>query len=337
MAAEKFVSPSPNAFVSSKMPSSIKRIPILLLKTKSTPGDGYKEYFQSTIGVTYEPSFVPVLEHRFREKALSDIHNLISCAGFATPHESGKYGGIIFTSQRAVEAFTGVIRRLREESRLVTVEELLSHVPFYVVGPATARGLKALGLSCPILGEETGNGEALASFILGDYNSRWTSPSQKCPKPRLLFLVGEQRRDIIPRTLQSENLEPSHRIGVDELVVYETGEMHSFKSDFASRWMENFHSGHDIQWIVVFSPTGCRAMLESLSLLDPDTGMAVANHQTGEGRTFIATIGPTTRDYLRQEFGFEPDVCAESPSPEGVGNGIAAFMTMLQATPGSDG
>lgn len=40
----------------------------------------------------------------------------------------------------------------------------------------------------------------------------------------------------------------------------------------------------------------------------------------------MACIGPTTREYLATEFRFEVDVCAEVPSPEGVGRGIERFM-----------
>ena len=46
----------------------------------------------------------------------------------------------------------------------------------------------------------------------------------------------------------------------------------------------------------------------------------------GGVHTYIACIGPTTRDYLASEFGFEADVCAERPSAEGVKEGIEKFM-----------
>lgn len=300
-------------------------IPILLLKTKSTPTDGYEEHF-SRAG-NYQPSFIPVLEHKFREDALDKIHDLIKSKSLVAPHEPrlpGQYGGIIFTSQRAVEALSIVVDKLRKAS--LPLSPILSHnIPFYVVGPATARGLSALDLDCPIIGEETGNGEALALFILKDYNARWKDTSST--KPALLFLVGEQRRDIIPRSLQSDSLDQSQRIGVDELIVYETGEMQSFRADFTAQWSRNIQQKHDVQWIVVFSPTGCEAMLESLGFLDPDTSKVKSTKLNKSGsKIFVATIGPTTRDYLRREFDFEPDVCAQTPSPGGVLEAISTFM-----------
>jgi uroporphyrinogen-III synthase len=315
-----------------KMSEITKEVPVLLLKTKSTPADGYEEYFRTADDRQYKPVFVPVLEHQFREDALQHIQDLIVANGFCTSFESApekkKYGGIIFTSQRAVEAVTTVIGRIRKQA--LPLEELLPHhVPFYVVGPATARGLSALELSSPVLGEETGNGEALAQFIMKHYNSLWHGVSnQKGLKPPLLFLVGEQRRDIIPKTLQSETLDVGHRIGVDELVVYETGEMHSFRSDFTAQWRMNQEQGSEKQWVVVFSPTGCGAMLESLGLLNKDTGKVFPSHSIQQRQILIVTIGPTTRDYLQREFGFEADACAESPNPKGVGNAIKKYSSL---------
>ena len=65
-------------------------------------------------------------------------------------------------------------------------------------------------------------------------------------------------------------------------------------------------------------------MLESLGLLDVETGKAkkIASRRD----ILILTIGPTTRDYLMNEFDFLPDVVAEKPSPEGIAEGIRAFL-----------
>lgn len=134
-----------------------------------------------------------------------------------------------------------------------------------------------------------------------------------------MFLVGEQRRDIIPKTLMAGSLPPEQRIGVDELVVYETGVMEGFEKSFgeAVRASEEFLGGgvERAVWVVVFSPTGCDAMVRVLKGLGD-----------GERRVFVATIGPTTKDHLKNKYGFEADVCAEKPSQEGVGMGIVEFM-----------
>lgn len=201
----------------------------------------------------------------------------------------------------------------------------------YVVGPATSRSLKSLQIShltnAQVLGEETGNGENLAQFILDHYNSVYPSAT----KPPLLFLVGEQRRDVIPKTLMSTNLAVEKRIEVEETVVYGTGVMASFESLFLKELQ--LVSSKKMVWVVVFSPTGCEAMLRNLSLLDNGTGRAKRECQVGEGgRHYVATIGPTTQDYLRKTFGFEPHVCATKPSPEGIAEAIEKFVSQQENT-----
>lgn len=202
----------------------------------------------------------------------------------------------------------------------------------YTVGPATSRSLSALITPdhlphATLHGADTGNGENLARFILEHYNRN--SPSQiaqtqsdsngeakgegESTKPPLLFLVGEQRRDIIPRTLTDQT--PAQRIKVDEVVVYETRVQAHFEDVFRGVLTRDTAS-EDVVWVVVFSPTGCEAMLRVLRQLRQVEGKEV----------FVATIGPTTRDHLREVFGFEPHVCAERPSSEGVGEGIRRFM-----------
>ncbi|KAF2495189.1 tetrapyrrole biosynthesis, uroporphyrinogen III synthase [Lophium mytilinum] len=296
------------------------KTPILLLKTKSSPHDGYEEYFSSFDNGSFDPVFVPVLEHRFKSDSLQNVREYVSSGALAAKagKYKSKYGAMIFTSQRAVEAFTKVINDIRSTATGSLDDLLPASTPLYVVGPATARGLRSLNLQCPILGEESGNGEALAAFILDHYDSI----HKGSPKPPILFLVGEKRRDIIPKTLESESLPLERRSKVDELVIYETGEMQLFKSHFSSIWKQNTERGLEKQWVVVFSPTGCKAMLESLDMLD-DYGK-VRSDPKRQG-ILIATIGPTTRDYLETEFGFTPDVCASQPSPEGIGAAIESM------------
>jgi len=305
-----------------------RKLPVYLLKTRSLPADGYEEYFSTVENGLFNPIFVPVLEHQFRKESLDWLDSTTAKGGFslcskATTTDS--FGGIIFTSQRGVEAFTQTVHNLSEDerTRLLSPDFVL-----YAVGPATAKGLRSLNLSCPILGEETGNGEALAAFMLEDYNKRHDSRDEKLP---LLFLVGEQRRDIIPKTLQSLELPGDRRIKVVETTVYETGEMQSFRSNFEDILTSNTQSGMTEQWVVVFSPTGCKAMLECLGWLNKESGQYNAQLAASRWKdTRIATIGPTTRDYLISRFGFEPHVCAARPSYEGIGDGIVEYRKSFQ-------
>ncbi|KAJ5971695.1 Tetrapyrrole biosynthesis uroporphyrinogen III synthase [Penicillium vulpinum] len=287
--------------------------PILLLKTKSSPHDGYEDFFSAR---DYNPTFIPVLEHRFLKNNLTQVRDLFSTGAFNNNATAPrKYGGLIFTSQRAVEGFAQMIE---DEKHVTFNTPTTPPLILYTVGPATARTLTTLRdkhlPDAIIHGADTGTGENLAHFILGHYDSLYPTH-----KPSLLFLVGEVRRDIIPKTLMDEALPVDKRVGVDELVVYETGVMESFEGDFA----DVVGRSDGPVWVVVFSPTGCEAMLRVLGL-GPFAGSG-----SGAGQVFVATIGPTTRDHLREKFGFEAHVCAPKPSPEGVLEGIGEFMRKI--------
>lgn len=87
-------------------------IPILLLKTKSTPNDAYEELFSSSQAskrndgknqLQFDPRFVPVMLHRFLDAGLDTIRSHLQNQEISR-QEGAKYGGMIFTSQRAVEA-----------------------------------------------------------------------------------------------------------------------------------------------------------------------------------------------------------------------------------------
>jgi uroporphyrinogen-III synthase len=83
-----------------------QKLPVLLLKTKSTPNDAYEELFSRTQdGFEFEPIFVPVLQHRFEVAGMNTVRGLLRGRSFGREPAHGAYGGLIFTSQRAVEAF----------------------------------------------------------------------------------------------------------------------------------------------------------------------------------------------------------------------------------------
>ncbi len=97
-----------------------QKTPVLLLKTKSVPGDAYEELFSAPpngVGFEFEPSFVPVLEHRFDEHGMAQVRRALQTQSISSA-ESSAYGGLIFTSQRAVEAFTQLVEEGRGETRV---------------------------------------------------------------------------------------------------------------------------------------------------------------------------------------------------------------------------
>ncbi|KAI1319586.1 tetrapyrrole biosynthesis, uroporphyrinogen III synthase [Xylariaceae sp. FL0255] len=294
-------------------------MPVLLLKTRSSPSDAYEELLSHQ----FETTFVPVLQHRFQDDGMKYVRDLLQAKKINRGPETA-YGGLIFTSQRAVEAFTKLVDEGNDTQSTVGWPHL-QDIPIYSVGPATTRALRAVPQLPPlnIFGDHSGNGDALAQFILGHYNDWY---HDRATRPALLFLVGEQRRDIIPKILMNEALAAERRIPVIETVVYGTGVMESFPKDFAK--VLDRTADRQMRWVVVFSPTGCDSMLKGLGMLDGDGKKA--KEQEGRRSTFIATIGPTTRDFLKSRFGWEPDVSAETPSPEGVCKAILGFIDAMR-------
>ena len=330
------------------MSSGSGAIPVLLLKTESTPVDVYRELLSATPsdaskGLSFDPRFVPVLLHKFVEEGLARIGALLRQGRIGSGHDC-HYGGLVFTSQRAVEAFAKIVEegwgtasqgpgqvsavRKWVAGTMGSIDEVddrsdwlhLHDIPIYSVGPATTRALRAIRQGPPlqIFGDHTGDGATLARYMLDHYRG-WYGDRAK--RPPLLFLVGEQRRDIIARTLMDPSLPAGDRIRIDEQVIYETGIMESFPQDFAAAL--DATRGAPSRWVVVFSPTGCDSMLLGLGMLDEATNKATSGR--GDGATHIVTIGPTTRAHLVESFGLEPDVRAETPTPQGVLQAMAGF------------
>lgn len=281
---------------------SNEKIPVYLLKNPSEPVDKYHELISSADNGRYMPVFVPVLEHSLLKDGVEEISKLLLGHHFISDSPHRTYGGIIFTSQRAVIAFAAALEQIKAISHDAISTVLDRTTSFYVVGQATCTALEALNLPCPIKGQDTGNGKALAAFILEEYSHDRGSHD-------LLFMVGETRRDIIPRTLQSETLPVEQRIRVNEIEVYKSVENTKFAQNFQQ---EVTGRSDGPNWVVVFSPTGCKSMLETLGLLDSRVG----RYNGTAVSTRIATIGPTTKDHLIREFHFVPHAVAAKPMPE---------------------
>lgn len=98
-----------------------KKVILFLLKTRSTPHDVYEEYFSSDgrlNGWSAAPVFVPVLEHKLLDDGMDHVRQLLKEKKTAASGEEGTYGGVIFTSQRAVEAFAKLVHESNNPSLL---------------------------------------------------------------------------------------------------------------------------------------------------------------------------------------------------------------------------
>ena len=110
----------------------------------------------------------------------------------------------------------------------------------------------------------------------------------------MLFLVGEQRRDTIPKTLMSEELPYHEQIQVVELVVYETGEMATFEEDFTGLVRQAKAKKVKEQWVVVFSPQGCycrrRGTGASVQVVGEETGHGLEELGAPKERVLIGSM-----------------------------------------------
>src|SRR5579859_5742958 len=146
----------------------------------------------------------------------------------------------------------------------------------YTVGPATALAITKLHFST-IVGADTGNGASLANLIIQTFRRDHalsipvsqpfsqpppspTESTQRLPRLPLLFLVGDKRRDIIPRRLAEES------IALEELTVYETTVAETFDEELDSVMKDTTTDG-EIEWIVFFSPSGAEVALDKMKRL----------------------------------------------------------------------
>ncbi|KAF3313597.1 hypothetical protein TWF173_005889 [Orbilia oligospora] len=304
--------------------------PVLLLKTKSTPTDPYATLLSSN---GYNPIFVPVLHHTAIN---ADIVRQYILNGAITPNTAAddnnnnnntnsntqpakKFAAIIITSQRAVESLSTILDDLNSTNPS-TISNFLLQTIIYVVGPATANSLIALGFPPKnILGQSSGNGAVLSDFIVDHYTTHNLSGD-------LLFLTGETHSTILP-TRVPERLKELLEIdvNVEEVVVYKTGVVGGFESDLRQcldRLEEEEDGNIEEQepvWLIFFSPTGTDAALRVLEARESSSTTTTTTTATKKKRRYkCCSIGPTTKDFMFQGFGRKADAMAKIPSPEGV-------------------
>lgn len=173
-----------------------------------------------------------------------------------------RYPVVIITSQRAVECLNECLEYVDTETR-----QMIHTKTIYTVGPATTKVLRDAGFTAIRGGSDAGNGLALSDIIIRDVEQG--TPSE------MIFFTGEIRKDIIPRRLLSAN------IALVEKVLYNTRD----RPDI----VDNFHScRHGAEWVVFFSPQGTDPIVRHLQ-----------SQLQEEVMPFVASIGPTTEEYLQ--------------------------------------
>ena len=237
---------------------------ILLLKTKTVPSDPYHELLSKN-EITHH--FIPLLTHKhLPEECINKFKN---------NYQNIDY--LIITSQRAVEAL--------QQSILPTLDtdvtNYLLKLPIFTVGPATAAFLQKIGFTNIKGGSEAGNGSILADIIINDKEQ--TNYKDK----NGLFLVGEIRKDVIPRKLKPLGFQ------LTELVVYTTTSMENIMQRYDSKLLEDANN-----IVVFFSPQGTEEIVAKIN-----------------SNIKVLSIGPTTEEYLEGKKIKVDGVC-EKPTAE---------------------
>jgi len=249
----------------------------------------------------YEAIYLPVLAHRLTN--IPELRRIIESGA------SSHYSGLVFTSQRAVEAWKEAWTGVADPESLN--DPGCTTLPFYTVGPATAAALQRLpGHAVPslhlILGaQEAGNAIALADFVSARHRQWLPEASSSLVRP-LLYLVGDKTKDTLSNQLGKAS------IPLEELQVYETYPSPQLEQDI-QRICHASRPAFD--WIVLFSPSGAKLVLP---------------HFSKESLPKLAAIGPTTRDYLVHTARVSCDAMADAPNP-------ASLVKALQAADFSDG
>ncbi|KAI9323578.1 tetrapyrrole biosynthesis, uroporphyrinogen III synthase [Dichotomocladium elegans] len=190
---------------------------VILFRAEATDcPDEYRTLFTQQ---GYTIAFIPVLSF-----AYESIDYLISLLASPPCH-----GGIIFTSQHAVEAWSLALERTNR----LAIHPLWHTRTLYIVGSKTAEKLKSLGFFHDDPNWRVASRAAeLAHIILS-----------QTPRPAsLLFFAGDKRRDELPTKMTSAGIE------IEEIRVYRTCEHPDLR--------EKLQSLPNTGWLVLFSPSG---------------------------------------------------------------------------------
>ncbi|KAL3233525.1 Uroporphyrinogen-III synthase [Nakaseomyces bracarensis] len=248
-------------------------IRLMLLKNPVGDADPYSKKLQEECSFFTNPIFMPLITHE-------NVPGNILSKFEENSSLFEEYDFLIITSQRSIECLN-----LPE---LLPIKQKLISKPTYTVGPATSKFLETIGFTDIRGGIHAGNGMNLSKIIHQEHPNG----------AKALFLVGETRKDVIPKYLRPRDFQ------IDEIIMYKTSEL----QDNCSRFSLYISMCH---WIVVFSPQGMTDILEYIKEYDL--------------RHFkIACIGPTTQEYL-EENGIIPDLVSPKPDADSLIKAIKSY------------
>ncbi|XP_076982493.1 uroporphyrinogen-III synthase isoform X1 [Tamandua tetradactyla] len=261
---------------------------VLLLKDPKGDDCGQDPYITELGLYGLEATLIPVLSFEFL--SLPSFSEKLS-------HPEG-YGGLIFTSPRAVEAVELCLEKdNKTEIWTKSLKEKWNAKSVYVVGNATASLVSKIGLDTE--GENCGNAEKLAEYIC----------SRESSVLPLLFPCGTLKGETLPKMLKDKGI-PMESITVYQKIPH-PGIQVSLRSYFSQLGVPAS--------IAFFSPSGLMYSLEHILELSRDSISQIK----------FAAIGPTTARALAAQ-GLPVSCTAESPTPRALAAGIwGALQTQI--------
>ncbi|KAM8782568.1 uroporphyrinogen-III synthase [Rhynchonycteris naso] len=257
---------------------------VLLLKD-AKEDDGGRDPYVRELGLHgLEATLIPVLSFEF-----------LSLPGFSEKLSRPEgYGGLVFTSPRAVQAAQ---LSLEKAGSAEVWEESLkgkwNAKAVYVVGSATAALVSELGLDAE--GESSGNAEKLAEYIC----------SREPSALPLLFPCGALKGEILPKMLKDKG------IPMESLTVYQTVPHPGIRVNLSSYYSKQGVPAS----ITFFSPSGLTYSLKHIQELSGDSISQIK----------FAAIGPTTARALAAQ-GLPVSCTADSPTPRALAAGIRTVL-----------
>ncbi|XP_032137877.1 uroporphyrinogen-III synthase isoform X3 [Sapajus apella] len=280
---------------------------VLLLKDAKEDDGGQDPYIRELGSYGLEATLIPVLSFEFL--SLPSFSEKLS-----HPED---YGGLIFTSPRAVEAAELCLEKdNKTEVWERSLKEKWNAKSVYVVGNATASLVSKIGLDTE--GETCGNAEKLAEYIC----------SRESSALPLLFPCGNLKREILPKTLKDKG------IAMESITVYQTIPHPGIQGNLNSYYSQQGVPAS----ITFFSPSGLTHSLKHIQELSGDSidqiktqgpqhrkqnclQLEPLRKDCSDAAMMFAAIGPTTARALAAQ-GLPVSCTAESPTPQALATGI---------------
>ncbi|KAF4106242.1 uroporphyrinogen-III synthase [Onychostoma macrolepis] len=263
------------------MPANMK---VLLLKEPRESEDEADPYIQELASCGHTASLIPVLSFKF--VSLDELSERL--------FEPERFGGLIFTSPRAVEAVKTCLDSQKQRRKWDAVKDKWNEKSVYVVGKATTSLVVDLGLNP--LGEDTGTADALALLILQRENQEILP---------LFFPCGSIKREILPTALRKNH------IPLETLIIYQTSEHPDLQKNITDYFTQQGVPAS----VAFFSPSGVTFCLDLVKRL---SGSQLEQIK-------FASIGPTTADTL-QTHGLTVSCCAEKPTAKHLASAITRAL-----------